>query len=109
MIKGVVAVLNIDEIRSKIRPICQKYDIKSAYLFGSYARNEATESSDVDLRIDDGGSEKLRGLIQVSGMQIELEDALNKRVDLITILPQDDLNAFFREQVLADEVIVYGD
>ena len=100
-------MLTIDEIRSKIKPICQKYDIKTAYLFGSYARNVATEESDVDIRIEKGNSEKLRGLIQVSGMQIELEDALNKKVDLITILPKDELYSIFRKNVLADEVIVY--
>ena len=100
-------MLTIDEIRSKIKPICQKYDIKTAYLFGSYARNAATEESDVDIRIEKGNSEKLRGLIQVSGMQIELEDALNKKVDLITILPKDELYSIFHKNVLADEVIVY--
>ena len=100
-------MLTIDEIRSKIKPICQKYDIKTAYLFGSYARNTATEESDVDIRIEKGNSEKLRGLIQVSGMQIEMADALNKKVDLITILPKDELYSIFRKNVLADEVIVY--
>ena len=100
-------MLTIEEIRSKIRPVCKKYEIKTAYLFGSYARNDATEKSDVDIRIDDGGSKKLRGLIQVSGMQIELEDALGKKVDLITILPKDELYSIFRKNVLADEVIIY--
>ena len=100
-------MLTIEAIKSKIAPICKKYDIKTAYLFGSYARNDATEKSDVDIRIEDGGSKKLRGLIQVSGMQIELEDALGKKVDLITILPEDELYSIFRKNVLADEVIVY--
>lgn len=100
-------MLTIDEIRSKIRPICQKYGIKTAYLFGSYARNDASKASDVDIRIEKGNNEKLRGLIQVSGMKIELEDALKKKVDLITILPEDESYSIFRKNVLAEEVIVY--
>ena len=47
-------MLTIEEIRDKITPICQKYGVKSAYLFGSYARGEATEKSDVDIRIEQG-------------------------------------------------------
>ena len=41
----------IDEIREKVTPIAKKYDIKEVYLFGSYARGEADENSDVDLVI----------------------------------------------------------
>ena len=101
-------MLTVDEIRSKIKPVCQKYDIKTAYLFGAYARDDATEESDVDIRIEKGNNDKLRGLIQVSGMQLELEDALEKKVDLITTLPQDELYTIFRNNVLQDEVILYG-
>lgn len=44
-------MLSVEEIREKILPVCQKYAINEAYLFGSYARGDATEDSDVDLRI----------------------------------------------------------
>ena len=47
-------ILSIDEIRDKIRPICEKYKVEKVWLFGSYARGEATEESDVDLHIEGG-------------------------------------------------------
>ena len=56
-------MLTIEKIKEIITPICKKYGVKRAYLFGSYARNEATEKSDVDIRIESG---KIRGLFQLA-------------------------------------------
>ena len=47
-----MCVYKIEEIAERVRPIAEKYNIDKVYLFGSYARGEATEESDVDLRID---------------------------------------------------------
>ena len=44
-------VYTIDELRQILTPIAGKYDIQAVYVFGSYARNEATENSDVDVLI----------------------------------------------------------
>ena len=102
-----MAKLSIETIRDRIAPICKNYDIAGAYLFGSYARGEAREDSDVDIRIDKGKSRKLPGLIEVSGFQLELMDALGKRVDLITMLPEQDLYAIFRKKITDEEVLLY--
>ena len=44
-------ILTMDEIRERVRPICEAYKVKKLFLFGSYARGEATEESDVDFHI----------------------------------------------------------
>lgn len=44
-------IYTIEEIREKVKPIAEKYGIEKVWLFGSYARGEATEDSDVDLLI----------------------------------------------------------
>ena len=49
-------IYTIDELREIVAPIARKYGLRAAYLFGSYARNEATENSDVDILIDRTGS-----------------------------------------------------
>ena len=57
-------IYSISEIKDIVSPIAKKYGVENVYLFGSYARGEATPDSDLDLRIDKG---KLRGLIMLGG------------------------------------------
>ena len=42
-------VLTVNELKTRIAPIAAQYGLKAVYLFGSYARNEATDDSDVDI------------------------------------------------------------
>ena len=41
-------IYTVDEIRKIVSPIAQKYGVAALYLFGSYARGEATVESDID-------------------------------------------------------------
>ena len=52
-------VFTIEEIVSLVKPIAEKYGIKEIYLFGSYARGEADEDSDLDFLVFGGESFKL--------------------------------------------------
>ena len=56
-------IYTIDDIRNKTVPIAKEFGISRMSLFGSYARGEATDDSDVDLYIDRG---KLSNLLQYS-------------------------------------------
>jgi len=73
-------IYTIDEIKEKLLPIFESVPIKRAILFGSYARNEQTAKSDVDIVIDSEG--KIRGL-DFFGVLGDITDSLEKRVDLI--------------------------
>ena len=53
-----------DQIRQMIAPIAEKYHLKAVFLFGSYARGDATESSDVDLLVDTAGT-SLKSLLSL--------------------------------------------
>ena len=77
-------VLTIEELRNRIMPITQKYRIPAVYLFGSYARNEATDDSDVDIVIDREGS-TIRGMFDMGGLYTELCESIGKEVDLVTL------------------------
>ena len=94
-------ILSVDEIKKSVSPICQRYGINRAYLFGSYSRNEATENSDVDIRIEKGN---LRGLFALSGFRLDLVDALQKEVDIISQLPA---IKDFTDGMKRDEVLLY--
>lgn len=64
----------------KIRPVAEAYDIDIIYIFGSYARGEATENSDIDLYVEFSSSLGLRYCSFVS----DIEECLGVRVDIIT-------------------------
>ena len=63
----------INEIKNKTNPIAKAYGIGRMSLFGSYARGEATDDSDVDLYIERG---RLKSLLQYFAFIDELEKTL---------------------------------
>ena len=98
----------IDEIKSKVIPILEKYRIPAMYLFGSYARGEAKEESDIDFLVDTTGT-SLTSLLRLGELYCDLEEAFSKSIDLITIRAmmqnsdaESDLS--FRETVLKERV-----
>ena len=95
-------VLTIKQIKDRIRPIMTKYNIKEVYLFGSYAKGLAKESSDVDLYI----SSSLTGLRFV-GLIERLRQALHKKVDLIRSSELEN-NIELVNEILKDGVKIYG-
>jgi len=94
------AKYSIEELQSIIVPLAKKYGAKRIFLFGSYARGDMTDSSDIDLRIDKGS---IRGLA-LAGLLVDLEDALGIPVDLI---PTTSLDTRFLESIHPDEVLLY--
>ena len=75
-------ILTIKEIKNRIRPVVEKHHIKDVYLFGSYARGEANEHSDVDIYCSSGDVDSL---FKRAGLLRELAEALGKDVDVVTI------------------------
>lgn len=73
---------SIEEIRAKATPIAIKYGLASLSLFGSYARGEANEKSDIDFYIEKGN---LKSLFEHSGLILDLEDVFDKKVDVVII------------------------
>jgi len=93
----------IKEIKSIVEPIAKKYGVERVYLFGSYARGEATENSDIDLRIDKGS---LRGMFALVGLYTELEDALKMKVEVLTTGSFEDE---FLNRIKNKEVLLYAE
>lgn len=76
-------VYTIEELKQKIAPIARKYDIPTVYIFGSYARGEADDNSDVDVLFKREGS-KIRGWL-MGGLYEDLRESLGKELDLLTV------------------------
>ena len=106
-IAEVKTVLSIDEIKQKIIPICKKHGVLKAVLFGSYARNEATEDSDIDFQII---LRRGSGLLKLYAINSEFEDVLGRNVDFITKIPRKDNFLYykrFRENFERDGIVLY--
>jgi len=99
----------MDELQKKVAPIAEKYQLRAVYLFGSYARGEATEKSDVDILVDITDS-KVKGWV-MGGLYEDLCEIFSRKVDVATTgsLTQyeDDLQLRFRESVMKDRVLIY--
>lgn len=92
----------IEEIRTKAMPIAIQYGVDSLSLFGSYARGDADEKSDLDFLILKGD---MKGLLSYCGMIADLEDAFQCHVDLVMKNAIKDER--FLEEIGRDEVKLY--
>lgn len=104
-------IYTISDIQKLCTPIFLEWKIKKAFLFGSYARNEATETSDLDILIDAEGS-LLHNIFDVIRLKSKLSSALKKEIDLITLRAinaetNQKRNPLLKENIEADCVMIY--
>lgn len=92
--------MGLQEIQSVVSRLGYQYGAERIYLFGSYARGDMTDASDIDLRIDKG---RIRGL-EMGGLLLDLEAALGVPVDLVTT---GSLSERFLNAIKKDEVLLY--
>jgi len=96
-----VKTYTIDEIKKITVPVAQKYGVKKLALFGSYARGEQKETSDIDFIIEKG---RIKGL-EFFGFINNLEDELGIPVDVLTY--PSIQNSFIIDDIAAYEVVLY--
>ena len=78
--KQVNRVLSFLEIKKAVKEVAKKYSINKVYLFGSYAKGQATQFSDIDLYMDT----KIKDITHF-GIAEEIREKLNdKKVDLLS-------------------------
>lgn len=95
-------VYTLDEIKSIAAPIAGRYGISAMYLFGSYARGEATPTSDLDFRIDRG---RVIDPLALGGLFADLEDSFQKKLDVLTTQM---LSEKFLAKIKSEEVLIYA-
>lgn len=95
-------ILSIDAIKNTVHEILSKYDVDFCYLFGSYAKDRANPSSDIDLLIDT----PITGL-DFFGLIEELRNELHKKIDLLK-LNQLEGNPELLREILKDGIKIYG-
>ena len=99
-------IVSIPYIKKCLREILEKSkkvkDINKAYLFGSYARGEETSLSDVDIRLEVNDNFTLFDLTEIA---YNLEEKLNKKVDIIT---SGNLDELLYEEIKKEEICIYS-
>jgi predicted nucleotidyltransferase len=94
--------MGIDELlrakREEILRLASKYGARNVRIFGSVARGQAGQKSDVDFLVQ---MEEGRSLLDHVGLMQDLEDLLGKKVDIVT---ESGLHWYIRDRVLAEAV-----
>lgn len=93
---------SIEELKHIVAPIAEKYQVARVYLFGSFARGDYGEKSDIDIRIEKG---QMKGMFALCGFYTELSDVLDRKVDVLTT---GSLSEEFLERIREEEVILYA-
>ena len=94
-------IYTIEQIRQIASPIAAANGVRSMRLFGSYARGDATDESDIDMIVDCGA---IRSAFQMGGFYADLSDGLGKELDLITT---DHRDKAFLGRIQRDQVRLY--
>lgn len=91
------------DISTAVSRVLARYDVREAYLFGSFARGEQAPDSDIDLRLACGATMTFGALYELS---LELEKELGRKVDIVTN-PPEHMRPAFRKSIKQDEVCIY--
>lgn len=92
-----------EEIKSRLISLFKRYGIKRAAIFGSYARNTQKSDSDIDLLVY--FSDEKKSLLDLIGLEQEIEETLHIKADVVT---ENSLSPLIREKVLKEREVIYG-
>ncbi len=93
--------MTVEEIRQKASPVLEQHGVTYAAVFGSVARGEQRQDSDIDILVRLGRPTGMIGYMQlVEG----LEQSLNKKIDLVT---EQSLNQHVRPYIMPDLKTIY--
>ena len=88
------------EIRNRMYPILKRYGVVKASIFGSYVSEEETLESDIDILVE-FSTEK--SLLDLAGLKIELEEALDREVDVLTYK---SLHPLIKDRILKEQEVL---
>ena len=90
--------MDIQEIRQKAIPILKASGVTRSSVFGSYARGDQRDDSDIDILVE---LPKGKSLLDLIGLEMDLQDALGKKVDVGTYR---SVSKYVKEYVEKDQV-----
>ena len=99
----------ITQIKKLTEPVFKEYGVEKAYVFGSYARGDYNENSDIDIIIV---AKNIKSLLIIGAILEALKQVLQKEVDLIEeCFEEDNIEEWeqeFYDNIKKERVIIYG-
>ena len=95
-------VFTTEHIAAMVKPLADKYRVKEIYLFGSYARGEADENSDLDFLVFGGDMFKRT---MIFALAEDLRETLKKKVDVFEIGEVNPDSDFYKT-IMKEKVLV---
>lgn len=91
----------IKKLKACKNVVTERFGVHSMRLFGSVARNEQNESSDVDICVEMEPS-----LLRRSGLKIYLEELLNCKVDVLRV--HKNMDSYLTQQIDRDGILIFN-
>ena len=88
------------KLKKMIVSILRKQGVKKAALFGSIARGDATDKSDIDMLIE---FDRGKSLLDLAGLKIELQEQLKRKVDVLTYK---SLHPLLKGKILSEQKVI---
>lgn len=88
----------VAEIWEQVQEVMRRHGVERASVFGSVARGDDQPASDVDFLVE---LEEGRTLLDLSGLRLDLEELLEREVDVAT---PNSLHPKLRESILQQQV-----
>ncbi len=85
----------------KLIEICRQNDVSKVGLFGSMARGEANDQSDIDLLVE---FSRRKSLLDMVTLEDRLTEAMGRKVDLLT---EAAISPYLKDRILADLQVIY--
>ena len=90
------------KIRESIIAILSRYDAERIAIFGSYARGDARNNSDIDILVRFA---RPKSLVQIVQIEDEICKSIHMKVDLVT---ENAVSPYLAGTIHRDEVVIFG-
>jgi uncharacterized protein len=98
--------MNLDELKQKVKPFCQKYSVKRLDVFGSVVRGQTDDSSDLDFIVEFADRD-MQPAKRFFGLLHEFEDTFHCPIDLITL--NSVKNPYFKHRILQERITLFAE
>jgi len=93
---------SVEELRSIVAPVAEKYGVDKVYLFGSVARGDYNDNSDYDFYIE---ADKIKSIFKITGFRLDLRDAIGHEIDVVSTKR---IDPEFMNNIMAEGILLYG-